>query len=106
MRENKYQAHVIKRLKEVFPGCMVLKNDSGYLQGVPDLLILHGTRWAMLEVKRDIDADSQPNQEYYRHKFDAMSFADIICPENEEEVLHDLQLALSFARRARVPRRQ
>lgn len=105
MRENKFQAHVIERIKKEFPGCMVLKNDSGYLQGVPDLLILHGTRWAMLEVKRDIDARSQPNQEYYRHKFNAMSFADTIAPENEEEVLHDLQLALSVTGRARIPRR-
>ena len=101
-RENKFQADLIKRIKEELPGCMVLKNDSGYLQGVPDLLILYGTRWAMLEVKRSLDAPSQPNQEYYRHKFDAMSFADVVAPENEEEIIHDLQLALALTRRTRV----
>jgi hypothetical protein len=51
----------------------------------------------MLEVKASADAPEQPNQEYYVNSLDAMSFAAFIYPENEEEVLDDLQSA--FERR-------
>ena len=39
--ESKFQAELIKELKEIFKECIVLKLDSGYLQGIPDLLILY-----------------------------------------------------------------
>ena len=39
MLENKFQAKLIKEIKEEFPGCIVLKNDPTYIQGVPDLLV-------------------------------------------------------------------
>lgn len=94
MQERSYQAYLIKRIYELFPACFVLKNDSGYLQGIPDLLILHGDRWAALEVKASFDAPTQPNQEYYISQMDRMSFAAFIYPENEEEVLDALQQAL------------
>lgn len=99
--ESKFQAHLIERLHELFPGCFVLKNDSGYLQGVPDLLVLYRDKWAMLEVKASADADEQPNQAYYVNLLDNMSFAAFIYPENEEDVLDDLQRALSPRRTAR-----
>lgn len=91
MRESKYQAHVISELRDLLPGCFILKNDSGYLQGIPDLLVLYGDRWAMLEVKLSIDSPFQPNQEYYLELLDEMSFAACIYPENEYEVLDALQ---------------
>lgn len=93
MRENKYQAELIKKLKRLFPGCFIQKNDSGYTQGVPDILILYGGRWAMLEVKASASAPARPNQPYYVDKFNEMSFSSFIYPENEEEVLHGLQQA-------------
>ena len=94
MRENRYQAQLIKRLYDIFPRAIILKNDSEYLQGIPDLLILHGDRWAALEVKASFDAEHQPNQEYYISQMDRMSFAAFIYPENEEAVLYDLQRSL------------
>ena len=45
-KEREFQAKLIKEIKNKYPGCMVLKNDPNYIQGVPDLLILHGKRWA------------------------------------------------------------
>ncbi len=39
MKENAYQTEVIKKLRLLFVGCVILKNDSTYMQGVPDLLI-------------------------------------------------------------------
>ena len=94
MRESTYQARLIDILRDMFPGCMILKNDSGYLQGIPDLLILYRSSWAALEVKASINSPTQPNQEYYIEMLDTMSYASFISPENEEEVLYALQQTL------------
>lgn len=91
MLESQFQAKLIKELKKLFPGCIVMKSDSGYLQGIPDLLILFNDKWAALECKQHAGAKKQPNQEHYVGKMDEMSFSRFICPENKEEVLHDLQ---------------
>ena len=90
MLESKFQANLIKEIKSMFPGCIVLKNESGYMQGIPDLLILHKDKWASIEVKRSANASKQPNQEYYVGLMNEMSFSRFICPENKEEVLRDL----------------
>lgn len=105
MRENSYQAYLIKELRGMFPGCFILKNDSTYLQGVPDLVILFEGKWAMLEVKAHAKASQQPNQEYYVKLLDEMSFAAFIYPENEEEILHELQHTFKPRRPARVSQR-
>lgn len=91
MLESQFQSKLIKELKKLFPGCIVMKSDSGYLQGIPDLLILFNDKWAALECKQHAGAKKQPNQEYYVGKMDEMSFSRFICPENKEEVLHDLK---------------
>lgn len=101
--ERDYQAGLIERLKECFPGCVVLKNDTGYMQGIPDLTILYKNMWAVLEVKRHRNSIEQPNQSWYIDMLDDMSFASFIYPENEEEVMGELQLAFGTQRTARVP---
>jgi hypothetical protein len=90
-RENQFQSALIKELKKIFPGCMVLKNDSSYYQGIPDLLVLYKDKWAMLECKRSSTATHRPNQDYYIEKFGEMSYASFISPDNKEEVLDELQ---------------
>lgn len=91
MLENKFQANLIKELKDMFPGCIVMKNDASYIQGIPDLLVLYEDKWASLECKKSAKAKKQPNQDYYVGRMDEMSFSRFICPENKEEVLHELQ---------------
>lgn len=91
MLENKFQSKLIKELKEEFPGCMVLKNDSSYIQGVPDLLVLYKDRWAGLEVKKSAKAKHQPNQDYYVNKMNEMSYSSFIYPENKDDVLNELR---------------
>ena len=91
--ERDFQASLIKELKERFPGCMVMKLDSSYIQGVPDLLILYNDKWATLECKKKSDAKQGPNQLYYVNRMEAMSFSRFIFPENREEVLNELQQA-------------
>ncbi len=91
--EAAYQKIIIDRLQVIFPGCFVMKTDAGARQGIPDLLILWGDRWAMLEVKFSSRSHIQPNQEFYVNLFSEMSFASFIYPENEEDVLYELQTA-------------
>lgn len=91
MLENEFQAKLIKELKKEFPGCMVLKNDPTYIQGVPDLLVLYKDKWASLEAKKSATAKHQPNQDYYVNKMNEMSHSAFIYPENKDEVLDDLR---------------
>lgn len=103
-RESKFEAHVVDRLHREFPGCFVMKNDAGLIQGIPDRAVLYNETWAMLEIKADEDAPEQPNQRYYIDLFDRMSFAAFIYPSNEEEVFRGLQQTFhSVARCARFP---
>lgn len=92
-RENQYQSQLIKKLKDRFPGCIVLKNDPNYIQGIPDLTVLYNKKWALLETKREEKAQKRPNQEYYISKAKEMSYGTFVYPENEEEVFRDLQQA-------------
>ena len=87
------------------PGCYILKNDPTYLQGVPDVTILYGDRWAALEVKRSAKARKRPNQDYRVNEMNDMSFAAVVYPENEEEVLNGLYRALQAPRNTRVSKR-
>ena len=91
MRESNFQSELIKDLKRIFRGCVILKNDANYIQGFPDLTILYRDKWAVLEFKRSANEKFQPNQEYYISELDDMSFARAIYPENKEEVLDELQ---------------
>ena len=91
--ESGFQDRLIADLKEMFPGCMIFKMDQ--IQGIPDLLILYGKRWASLENKKSATAKHQPNQEYYVDLMYKMSFSRFICPENKEEVLTELRKTFS-----------
>lgn len=89
--ESQFQSRLIKKIKKRFPGCIVLKNDPEYIQGFPDLTILYKNHWAVLECKRSNDSFHRPNQDHYILKTNQMSFGRFISPENEKEVLDELQ---------------
>lgn len=89
--ERDFQSGLIKELKTIFPGCIVMKTDPTYIQGLPDLLILHNDKWASLEVKKNAKAKKQPNQEYYVGRMNEMSYSSFISPENKEDVLSELR---------------
>lgn len=88
--ESGFQDRLRDELKELFPGCLVFKMDQ--FQGVPDLLVLYGPKWASLECKQSARSAKQPNQEYYVGLMDEMSFSSFVYPENKDKVLE----ALSF----------
>jgi hypothetical protein len=89
-KESEFQSDLIKQIKKDLPGSLVLKNDPGYLQGVPDLVVMHGDKYALLEVKKSPDEPHQPNQDYYIEKAKQESFGEFIFPENKEEILSEM----------------
>jgi len=107
--ESTFERDTIAEIKRQLPGCIVLKNDSGLRQGIPDRIVLYYDKWAALEFKRSwVEAQEQhlrPNQGYYVHTMNNMSFAAFIYPENKDEVLDGLLRALQPRRQARVSRR-
>ena len=105
-RENSYQAGLIKRIKERFPGCMVLKNDANYIQGIPDLSVFYKKHWATLECKKSANEKTRPNQPEYVAMMNKMSFSSFIYPENEEEVLNEMERVFSSGRKSRSIRRK
>ena len=89
--ESKFHKELIDEVKERYPGCIALKNDSSYMQGFPDWTILYKDKWAVLEVKKERGAHKQPNQEYYVNKLNEMGgFSRFVFPENKDEVLEDM----------------
>ena len=101
MLERDFQASVIKELKDRFPGCVVMKNDPNYIQGIPDLLVLHRDKWAALECKKNANASHQSNQDYYIDRANEMSFASFVYPENKGDVLNALEQAFRTHRKTR-----
>lgn len=89
--ESKFQKEMLNEIKERYPGCMIMKNDSSYIQGIPDWTILYEDKWAVLEAKRSEKAPKQPNQSYYVDQLNDMSFSRFIYPENKDQVMSDLE---------------
>lgn len=101
-KESQFQKKLIKKLKDIFPGCVILKNDARYKDNIPDLTILWKNHYALLEVKRDeasyeksLKDISRRNQEYYINKFNEWSYASFVYPENVDQVLSELKEAFS-----------
>lgn len=91
MREADYQKKVIDKIKARYPNCDILKNNSAYIQGIPDWSVIQGHKHAYLEIKIEKNAKKQPNQEYYIKKANnSGGFGRFVYPENENEVLNDL----------------
>lgn len=90
MKESKFQHDLIKEIEQRFPGSFIMKNDPNYIQGVPDLTVLHKNKWATLECKKSKTEKHQPNQDFYVERMNNMSFSSFIFPENKNEVLGKL----------------
>ena len=93
-KESEFQRNLIDEIKERFPGSIVIKTDPGFIQGIPDLIILFNNKWAMLECKKNKTAHHQPNQDYYVDLLNKLSFSAFIYPENKESILNGLEKAL------------
>lgn len=101
--ESEFQKELMDEIKRTYPGCVVIKNDSGYIQGFPDWTILYEDKWAVLEAKRNRTAKKQPNQDYYVEKLNRMSYSSFVYPENREDVLNKLAKVFNKKERRRSP---
>lgn len=104
MKESEFQKEVIDEIQELLPNAIIMKNDPNYIQGIPDLTILSGDKWATLEIKKSKNATHQPNQDFYVETMNNMSFSAFIFPENKKEVLDALAQSLKPKRRTRIPK--
>lgn len=104
--ESQFQLELKKTLEVMFPGCIVLKNDAQLKPGIPDLVILWRSKWALLEVKKSATAKERPNQRWYVEKANQFSYGAFIHPENTEEILNELQQAFRAPRSARYASRE
>jgi hypothetical protein len=96
--EGDFKTDTLKELKREFPGCLILKNDESYQQGIPDVVIFWGRHYAFLEFKRKEPTsakDWRPNQEWFLEQINEMGFASVIYPANKREVIDALHTALS-----------
>lgn len=90
--ERDFQRVLIQDIKKRFPKAIVKKNDSGYIQGIPDLSVDIGPYSYHLEVKRSGTAPYRPNQEYYLDKYNSTGgWARTIYPENKEAILDEME---------------
>lgn len=86
--ESGFQDGLKREIADMLPGCMIFKMDQ--MQGIPDLLILYGEKWASLECKKNARAARQPNQEYWVDVMSRMAFSAFVYPENKYEILDEL----------------
>ena len=92
MDESEFQRKLKKRIEKEIPGSYIFKQDSKQVQGIADLIIINGPKYAMLECKKSANAHHQPNQDYYVNDvFGKMSYASFIYPENEDKVIDELK---------------
>ena len=91
-KESNFQSRLVDKLEKMFPGSYVMVNDGRRIQGFPDVSIFHDSgRWATLECKRSSNEPFQPNQEYYIEDMGKKGYSAVIFPENEKEILDELQ---------------
>ena len=91
MTEGDYQNKLCEKIRERIPGALIMKTDPTFIQGIPDLLIVKDKRWAALEVKKGKKASHRPNQDFYVNKMNNWSYAAVIFPENEKEIIDELE---------------
>lgn len=102
IRENAYQSKLIKKLRQLHPDWIIVKNDANYLQGIPDWTVFANGKYAFFDVKRSSDAVHQPNQDWYiNNANETGAFGMFVYPENEEEFLNEIQQSLRPRRKAR-----
>ena len=91
MKESTFQKIFLDKVRELVPGCIAMKNDAQYIQGIYDWTIQKGSKAAALEIKKSKDAPHRPNQDYYINKINEQGgFGRFVYPENEKQVLEDI----------------
>lgn len=93
MLESKFKIAFKQRLIARLPHTYLsfIENTRPNKRSEPDLFILGRGVWAALEFKKSKNASKQPNQEYHISRLNEIGYASFVYPENQEEVLDDLE---------------
>ena len=65
--ESKFEQEFCKRLKDYDKDIIVLKLTG--IPGIPDRIVLHHNKFALLEFKRSKNASHRPLQDWYVNHF-------------------------------------
>jgi len=91
-KEADFKNGLYKKIRNQFPGTEVVPNDPNYVQGFPDATVYFPNgSYVLLEGKRTTNSAKQPNQDYYVNHSPLSDNAMFVYPENEEEVLKELE---------------
>lgn len=96
--EKDFEKDFMDEVNARFPGGHWVKGNSQMQQGIPDRVFYHGRNWAMFETKRARNSVDQVNQDWHIEKFNDMSFAARVTPENYHEVLDEMEQAFGDRR--------
>ena len=91
MLESGFKKKFLDNLEIRFPGIVIVQTDPTNFLSFPDIILLYGNRWAALETKRNTKARKQPNQPHWIRELNDMSYASFLSPENQQEVLDELE---------------
>ena len=102
MLERDYQRGLISRIEDRLPGCLILKNDPNHNQGIPDLIIIFGSKWPRNKatfnayVNDAIGYGLDPEVVLY-HSENAFGTADAIGFDEKKRLLriHDLKTGVT-----------
>lgn len=92
MLEGSFKTDLIEEIETIFPGSICLHLNPHEKQGIPDILVMYGCKWATLEGKRSEHEHHQPNQDYYVNLMNNMGFSAFIHPGNKQHVLYLLDI--------------
>ena len=89
--EGSFKTKLKAELKLLFPGCVIIKNDAGSVQGIPDMTIFYKGKYAWIETKKSATASKRPNQSHYVNWSNSYgAYATFCQPENKKQVLQEL----------------
>lgn len=91
LTEAQFQKKFVSWVKKQGVICLKLNPGTGIPDGTPDYICLQEGFWFMLEFKKSKTAQFRPGQKQAIEKYNDMSYAVVVYPENEEEVKKELE---------------
>lgn len=86
--ESKFEQEFCKRLKDYDKDIIVLKLTG--VPGIPDRIVLHHNKFALLEFKRSKNASHRPLQDWYINHFAQWTESYFVYPENADDVYNSI----------------
>lgn len=91
MLESKFKKQFVSKLRDILPFVEFFEPDPERTRSAPDMLVVGRRTWAALEFKRSKDATHRANQDRNIERLNKLGYATFVYPENEMEVLNDLE---------------